>query len=144
MEHRRLPIIRLWNRLLVPIQGDMTDPLADALREEVLRTIHVEGAVGLVLDLTAVWVMDSHLCAVISELASSAKLMGTPTVVCGMSPEIAMTLQAMGVELTAVESVLNLEQGLVRLGLEVTDTRAFDDLENEAQFTTQFDSGEDR
>jgi rsbT antagonist protein RsbS len=121
MELRRLPIIRLWGRVLVPLQGEITDEVAEQLTHEVLRAIHQSGARGLVLDLTGVWIMDSHLCAVLSNLASSAKLMGTPTVISGLSPEIAMTLQTMGVELGAVRTALTLEHALEILGLDVRE-----------------------
>lgn len=120
-ELRRLPIIKLWDRILVPIQGEISDDLAAALSEEVLRAIHENGAYGLVLDLTGVWIMDSHLCSVISKLAAAASLMGTPTIICGLSPEIAMTLQTMGVELEAVGTALSLEQALGMLGLVVQE-----------------------
>src|SRR4051812_40592385 len=122
MELRRLPIIKLFNRLLVPIQGEITDDLADQITHEVLKVIHEDGPRGLVLDLTGVWIMDSHLCAVLSNLAASARLMGTPTLICGLSPEIAMTLQTMGVELAGVQTALSLEQALSTLGLDVRDT----------------------
>jgi rsbT antagonist protein RsbS len=127
MDLKRLPIINLWDRILVPIQGDVTDDLAEHLNTEVLRAIHESGAKGLVIDLTAVWIMDSHLCAVLSNLASAAALMGTPTILSGLSPEIAMTLQAMGVELEAVRTALTLEQALTMLGLEVRKAESFDD-----------------
>ena len=120
-ELRRLPIIKLWDRILVPIQGEISDDLAAALSEEVLKAIHENGAYGLVLDLTGVWIMDSHLCSVISKLAAAASLMGTPTIICGLSPEIAMTLQTMGVELDSVGTALSLEQALTMLGLEVRE-----------------------
>ena len=119
MDLKRLPIINLWDRILVPIQGDVTDDLAEQLNNEVLRVIHETGAKGLVIDLTGVWIMDSHLCSVLSNLASAARLMGTPTILSGLSPEIAMTLQAMGVALDAVQTALTLEQALTMLGLEV-------------------------
>src|SRR6185437_3690335 len=109
----------LWDRILVPIQGEITDDLAEMLSQEVLREIHESGAHGLVLDLTGVWIMDSHLCSVLSNLASAARLMGTPTIISGLSPEIAMTLQTMGVELTEVRTALSLEQALAMLGLDV-------------------------
>ena len=125
MELKRLPIINLWDRILVPIQGDVTDDLAEQLNSEVLRVIHESSAKGLVIDLTGVWIMDSHLCSVLSNLASAARLMGTPTILSGLSPEIAMTLQAMGVALDAVQTALTLEQALTMLGLEVR--RAEDD-----------------
>jgi rsbT antagonist protein RsbS len=119
MELKRLPIIKLWDRIVVPIQGEITDELAGHLSQEILREIHVSGAHGLVLDLTGVWIMDSHLCSVLSNLASAAKLMGTPTIISGLSPEIAMTLQTMGVELESVQTALSLEQALAMLGLDV-------------------------
>ncbi|WP_437641171.1 STAS domain-containing protein [Sorangium sp. So ce854] len=131
MELKRLPIINLWDRILVPIQGDVTDDLAEQLNTEVLRAIHESGAKGLVIDLTAVWIMDSHLCAVLSNLASAARLMGTPTILSGLSPEIAMTLQAMGVELEAVRTALTLEQALTMLGLEVRRAEARDEDDDE-------------
>src|SRR5262245_7366000 len=112
MELRRLPLIKLWNRILVPIQGETSDDRAVQLSEEVLKSIHESGAHGLVLDLTGVWIMDSHLCSVLSNLAAAARLMGTPTIISGLSPEIAMTLQTMGVELEAVRTALTLEQAL--------------------------------
>jgi rsbT antagonist protein RsbS len=119
MELRRLPIIKLWDRIVVPIQGEITDELAGQLSQEILREIHQSGAHGLVLDLTGVWIMDSHLCSVLSNLASAARLMGTPTIISGLSPEIAMTLQTMGVELVSVQTALSLEQALAMLGLDV-------------------------
>ncbi len=129
MELRRLPIIKLWDRIVVPIQGEITDELAELLCNEVLKVIHESGARGLVLDLTGVWIMDSHLCSVISNLAAAARLMGTPTIICGLSPEIAMTLQTMGVELQSVRTALSLEQALGMLGLEAR--RAEDDEDDE-------------
>src|SRR6185369_11834724 len=119
MELRRLPIIKLWDRILVPIQGEISDDLASQLSEEILKVIHRSGAHGLVLDLTGVWIMDSHLCSVLSHLAAAARLMGTPTIISGLSPEIAMTLQTMGVELNSVRTALSLEQALAMLGLDV-------------------------
>jgi rsbT antagonist protein RsbS len=127
MELRRLPIIKLWDRILVPMQGEITDELAEQLSTEVLKIIYASGARGLVLDLTGVWIMDSHLCSVISNLAAAAKLMGTPTIISGLSPEIAMTLQTMGVELVAVQTALSLEQALLMLGLEVRREEEDDD-----------------
>ena len=119
IELKRLPIIKLWDRIVVPIQGEITDEIAGQLSQEILREIHVSGAHGLVLDLTGVWIMDSHLCSVLSNLASAARLMGTPTIISGLSPEIAMTLQTMGVELESVQTALSLEQALAMLGLDV-------------------------
>jgi rsbT antagonist protein RsbS len=120
-ELRRLPIIFLWDRVVVPIQGEVTDELADKLSDDVLAAIHRSRARGLVIDLTGVWLVDSHLCAMLSHIASAALLMGAQTVLSGLSPEIAMTLQTMGVEFTNVRTALTLEHALTILGLEVRD-----------------------
>ncbi len=121
MEERyeRIPIIQLWDQLLVPLQGDVTDAHADRLCDEVLERLRRTEARGLAVDITGLWVVDSHLCATLSRLAASAQLMGTKTVLCGMSPSIALTLQTMGVELTGVKMALDLEEALEWLGFRV-------------------------
>ena len=113
----RIPIIRLWRLLLVPVQGEITDTHAEQLRHEVLSEIHAQGSDGLVLDVTGLWLMDSHLCAVLTRLAQAAALMGTRTVVCGMSAEVALTLPSRGLELRAVRTSLTLEEALQSFGV---------------------------
>jgi len=113
----RVPIIRLWNLLLIPIQGELTDTHAEQLRHDVLDEIHAGGSDGLVMDVTGLWLMDSHLCAVLTQLAQSAALMGTRTVVCGISADIAMTIQSMGLELQGIGTALTLEEALHSFGV---------------------------
>jgi rsbT antagonist protein RsbS len=115
--HQHIPIIKLWQLLLVPLQGTMTDTLASQLTTEVLDRIHREGSSGLVIDITGLWVVDSHLCAVLSHLSTAASLMGARTLISGMKPEIALTLETMGVELKGVRTTLNLEGALYLLGV---------------------------
>jgi rsbT antagonist protein RsbS len=113
----RVPIIKIWDILLVPLQGEITDDVAAQVRTEVLERIHADGATGLVIDVTALWVMDSHLCSVISRLAAASSLMGARTFLCGMNPEIALTIHAMGLDLEAVQATLSLEEALETLGV---------------------------
>jgi rsbT antagonist protein RsbS len=120
-EHTRIPIIKIWHILLVPLQGQVDDALAEQLQQDVLQRIHNTEVTGLVMDVTGLWLMDSHLCAVLSQIASAARLMGTSTVICGMAPEIALTLQTMGLELSNVGTELSLEQALARLGVGVLE-----------------------
>jgi len=116
-ELERLPIIKMWNQILVPLQGEITDALADRLRNHVLEKIRATGAEGLIIDVTGVWMIDSHLCSVISNLAASARLMGTRSIICGMSAEIAMTLQTMGVDITSLQTALAVEEAFELLGV---------------------------
>jgi rsbT antagonist protein RsbS len=113
----RLPIMKMWNLILVPLQGEISDDLVDGIRRHVLETIRDSGADGLVIDLTGVWMMDSHLCSVLTKLAASAKLMGTPSILCGMSAAIALTLQTMGIELGDVRTALTVEEAFEAFGI---------------------------
>jgi len=122
-----IPIIKFWEFLLVPLQGDMTDDMAGQLVSSVLERIHTEGSSGLVIDITGLWLVDSHLCSVLSQLAAAAKLMGARTIISGMKPEIAMALETMGITLQNVTTTLDLETALDLLGVRRTTHREADD-----------------
>jgi rsbT antagonist protein RsbS len=126
-EQTKVPIIKIWHLLLVPLQGQVDDELAEQLRQDVLSKIQATGATALLLDVTGLWLMDSHLCSVLSQIASAARLMGSATVICGMAPEIALTLQTMGLELGNIGAALSLEQALSQLGIGVVTETDFDD-----------------
>ncbi|MFT3924584.1 MAG: STAS domain-containing protein [Myxococcales bacterium] len=113
----RIPTIRLWGLLLVPLQGDIDDRQGELLCTDVLSAIERFNTQGLIIDVTGLWLMDSHLCSVLSTLASAAALMGTRTVLCSLSPEIAITLQTMGLEMPDVATVPSLEDALTMLGI---------------------------
>jgi rsbT antagonist protein RsbS len=117
LDAHRIPIIKLWNLLLVPLQGEVSDAVADELRQEVLARIHSEGCGGLIIDITGLWVVDSHLCAMLSRLSTAAAFMGARTFISGMKPEIALTLETMDIPLTGVRTTLDLEGALQLLGV---------------------------
>jgi rsbT antagonist protein RsbS len=117
----RIPIIKFWDLLLVPLQGDMTDDMAGRLVSEVLDRIYKEGSSGVIIDITGLWLVDSHLCAVLSQLAAAAALMGAQTIISGMKPEIAMALETMGIRLANVTTTLDLETALDRVGVRRPD-----------------------
>jgi rsbT antagonist protein RsbS len=119
----RIPVIKLWGVLLVPLQGDVTDRQVSELVAGVLGEIRRGGATGVVVDLSGLWMVDSHLCAAFADLAASARYMGARTVLCGLSPDIAMTLQSMGIELQGVKTMLTLEHALASLGLRPVRSR---------------------
>ncbi|ADO69750.1 STAS domain-containing protein [Stigmatella aurantiaca] len=118
-ETSRIPIIPLWGQLIVPLQGDITDAQAAQLCSDVLLDIQRTGARGMVVDISGLWLVDSHLCSVLARLANSARLMGTRTVLSGMGADVALTLQSMGIQLEGVETALGLEEGLDLLGIQV-------------------------
>jgi rsbT antagonist protein RsbS len=131
MSSSSIPILSLYGRLLVSLQGEISDRQMDDLTRAVLEKIRDSSARGLVLDASGVWAMDSHLCAVLGRLAEAARLMGATPVLCGLSPSVVMTLQTMGIELNDVETALGVEESLERLGLVVVEGPRPDDEDGE-------------
>jgi rsbT antagonist protein RsbS len=112
----RIPIINLYANLIVPIQGALGDKAMIQLTEDVTGRIEHEGARGLVIDVSGVELMDSFITRNIRDLALTARLMGVPTIVSGLQPAVAITLVEMGLEIHGLETALNLERALERLG----------------------------
>lgn len=118
-----IPVIELWGHLLVPLQGDIGDRQMQDMIDDVLRRISVRGADGLLIDASGIWIVDSHLCAGLGRLATAASIMGVPSVLCGLSAEVVMTLQTMGFELEGVKTATTLERALEALGIVVQRQR---------------------
>lgn len=118
-----IPVIELWGHLLVPLQGDIGDRQMQDMIDDVLRRISLRGADGLLIDASGIWIVDSHLCAGLGRLATAANIMGVPSVLCGLSAEVVMTLQTMGFELEGVKTATTLERALEALGIVVQRQR---------------------
>ena len=113
----KVPIIRLWDLLLVPVQGDIDDAQSEVLVADVLTRVQGDGCEGVLIDLSGVWTLDSHLCSVMVRLSRSVALMGARTIISGMRPEIAMTIQTMGLSLGGIRTVATLEDALEAMGV---------------------------
>ncbi len=114
-----IPVVELWGQLLVPLQGDIRDSQIDELKRTILERIRDRGPSGMVIDASGVWMMDSHLCATVGKIAAAARLMGVRAVLTGLSSEVVITLQEMGIELEGIDTAIDLEAGLEKLGLRV-------------------------
>ena len=108
----KIPILRLKGILLTSIQVDLTDQDALEFQTDLLRMVSETEAQGAVIDITALDVIDSFMARVLNETASMVALLGTPIVICGMPPAVALTLTEMGRELIGVETALNLDQAM--------------------------------
>jgi rsbT antagonist protein RsbS len=113
-----IPVLSLWGRLVVPLQGDIGDLQVEHLRDTVLARLRDSDASGLAIDVSGVWVLDSHICSVVGGIASAARLLGAEAVLCGLSPESVLTLQAMDIGLDSVRTAVDLEEALELLGIE--------------------------
>jgi len=111
----RIPILRLGDILLTSIQSDITDEHAMMLQADLLGQLERTRARGVVIDITALDVVDSYMARILAELAAMARLMGGEIVITGMNPMVAITLIEMGRGLSRVMTALNLEQGVEKL-----------------------------
>jgi len=108
--------------LLVTIQVDMHDQLALTLQDDLTRAIDKNGAKGVLIDISALAMVDSFIGRMISDISAMARILDAKTVVFGMQPAVAITLVELGLSLTGVATALNVERGmqLLRRALSVS------------------------
>jgi len=107
-----IPILKIKDILIVSIQLDLSDKLALSLQQELLEQITKTGAFGVLIDLTAVEIVDSFMSRIITETAQMASVMGVKVVLVGIQPAVAMTMVELGVYFNDIPTCRNLEKGL--------------------------------
>ena len=108
----RIPILKMGEFLLVTIQVDMHDKLAMTLQEDLTNRIAKERSKGVLLDISALDVVDSFIGRMIANISSMARVLDAQTVVVGMQPAVAITLVELGLPLEGVHTALNVEKGM--------------------------------
>lgn len=108
----RIPILKIGDVLVTSIQTALHDTTAIQFKDDLLEKIHATKARGVIIDLTAVDIVDSFIGRMIADIAAMAGLMGTQVVLTGLQPAVAITLVELGMELPRVLTALNLEKGL--------------------------------
>ena len=108
----RVPGLPLGDGLLVSIQVDLEDQLAVALQEDLADLIVSTGAHGVIIDITALDIVDSFVGRMLATIAAVSKVLDAETVVVGMRPAVAITLVELGLPLRGIRTALNLEMGL--------------------------------
>ena len=111
----RIPILRIGEFLLVTIQVDMHDQMALQLQDDLTAKIEKTGAKGVLLDISALDVVDSFIGRMIANISGMARVLDAQTVVVGMQPSVAITLVELGLPLEGVHTALNVEKGMARL-----------------------------
>lgn len=108
----RIPILKMGRLLLVTIQVDMHDRLAVTLQDDLTERIVKDRAQGVLIDISALDIVDSFIGRMISTTASMARILDARTVLVGMQPAVAITLVELGMTLVGVRTALNVEQGM--------------------------------
>jgi rsbT antagonist protein RsbS len=116
----RIPILRMGEFLLVTIQVDMHDRLAMTLQDDLTSKIAATNARGVLLDISALEIVDSFIGRMIANISSMARVLDAETVVVGMQPAVAITLVELGLSLTGVRTALNVEKGMELLRASLT------------------------
>ena len=113
----RIPILQIRNILLVSIQVDLQDHLALALQEDLAERIVETGSRGVLIDISALELVDSFIGRMISTIASMSRVLDASTVVVGMRPAVAITLVELGLSLVGVRTALDVDRGLTMLNV---------------------------
>lgn len=111
----RVPILVLGDALLVSIQIDLQDESVLALQEDLAERIVATGASGVVIDISAVEIVDSFIGRMFASVTSLSRILDAETIVVGMRPAVAITLVELGMPLGGVRTALDLERGLAIL-----------------------------
>ena len=111
----RIPILRLGKTLLVTIQVDLQDQIALTLQDELSNRIAETGATGVMIDISALEIVDSFVGRILTSISGIARILSATTVVVGMQPAVAITLVELGLSLEGVRTALNVERGMALL-----------------------------
>ncbi|HLA01070.1 MAG TPA: STAS domain-containing protein [Thermodesulfovibrionales bacterium] len=114
-------ILKMGENIIVPIQVELHDRAAVKLQEDILKKIEETESSGLIIDVSAVSVVDSFLGRLLGETAKMANLIGAETVLVGMKKEVVITLIQLGMVIKDLHTALNIEDGMMLLEKLKTD-----------------------
>lgn len=107
-----IPVLSLRGALVVSLPKELLDSEVEDLQRRLLEELRRTRAGGVVVDMTAVDIVDSYMGRVIRDTAAMCSLMGARSVVVGLQPAVAITLVELGLDLPGVHTDLDLERGL--------------------------------
>ena len=111
----QVPILKQGPYLIATIQSALTDADLVGLRDAIVEKVGLHRARGVIIDVTAVDVIDSFATGTLSDIAHMTRLRGARTVIVGMQPDVAYAMANMGLTLEGITAALDLEEGLAHL-----------------------------
>ncbi|MEW2408471.1 STAS domain-containing protein [Streptomyces griseoviridis] len=111
----RIPVLRIGDVLLVSVQFELEDQTVLNLQEDLAEQIVAKSARGVVIDISALEIVDSFVGRMLATVAAISRVLDARTVVVGMRPAVAITLVELGLSLGGVSTALDLEKGLAKL-----------------------------
>ncbi|MBA4853824.1 STAS domain-containing protein [Emticicia sp. BO119] len=131
----RIPILKMGDFLLVTIQVDLYDQLAETLESDLVQMVRKYNSKGVLIDISAVSIIDSFMGRILGNISTMSKIMDAETVVVGMQPAVAITLVELGLPLKGIHCALNVERGMEllrsKITLDIQDDDDYDDSDTE-------------
>jgi rsbT antagonist protein RsbS len=119
-----VPILQQSQYLIATIQAALTDADLLALRDALVERVGKFRSRGVIVDVTALDVLDSFASRTLRDIAAIIKLRGAETVIVGVQPEVAFAMVQLGITLEKVSTALDLEEGLAYLDKNLRHVRA--------------------
>jgi rsbT antagonist protein RsbS len=110
-----VPILKQGTILIASVQAALTDSDAERLRHDLMERVSMYRAHGIIVDVTAIDVMDSFAARSIRTIAHMTRLRGADTVIVGLQPEVAFAMVQLGLMFDDMYTALDLEEGLALL-----------------------------
>ena len=107
-----VPILKQGDVLVASIQAALSDQDLAELQDDLAQRVGRLRSRGVIIDVTALDVLDSFATRTLRGIAYTAKLRGASTVVVGIQPEVAFAMVQLGLSLDGIDTALDLEEGL--------------------------------
>jgi rsbT antagonist protein RsbS len=118
-----VPILKQGTYLIATVQAAMSDADAQQLQDDLMERVSRYRAQGIIVDVTAIDVMDSYAARSLQTIAHMTRLRGADTVIVGLQPEVAFTMVQLGLAFDDIHTSLDLEDGLAFLDRQAAQRR---------------------
>src|SRR5437879_10497341 len=115
----QVPILKQGPYLIATVQSALTDEDLKELRNVLVEKVGHLRSRGVIVDVTALDVIDSFATRTLRDVAHMIRLRGAETVIVGIQPEVAFSMVKLGLSLEGVATALDLEEGLAYLDRKV-------------------------
>ncbi|BBU21438.1 MULTISPECIES: STAS domain-containing protein [Mycobacterium] len=119
-----VPILKQGAILIATVQAALTDSDTERLRQDLMERVNRFRAQGIIVDVTAIDVMDSFAARSLRTIAHMTRLRGADTVIVGLQPEVAFAMVQLGLAFDGMHTALDLEEGLALLNGRLARRRA--------------------
>ncbi len=121
-----VPILKQGTYLIASVQSALTDADTERLQDDLMTFVSKYRAQGIIVDVTAIDVMDSFAARSLRTIAHMTKLRGAETVIVGLQPEVAFAMVQLGLTFEDMHTALDLKEGLAWLNRQLPARRQQD------------------